>query len=155
MDGFIIIGGMSVLGYKDIFQLIKDNKIWVSETRGKSPYTGKEYKYYSYHRYYNTNNGVRDLPTFFYTNIKYKEHHLELTKSYTPEQYSKLDNYDAIEVNRIKDIPIDYQGYMSVPVPFLLSYNPNEFEILSNIINDAKLNGKSLYKRLLIRKKYG
>ncbi len=67
----------------------------------------------------------------WYTNLDHKKRHeeLDLYKTYSPEEYPKYDNYDAIEVSRVADIPMDYEGYMGVPITFLDKYNPDQFEI--------------------------
>lgn len=62
---------------------------------------------------------------------------LELTKTYNPEEYPKYDNYDAIEVSKTKNIPMDYTGLIGVPITFLNSYNPEQFEIIG-LFNDYK-----------------
>ena len=85
-----------------------------------------------------------------------------LYKHYTPEEYPKYDSYDAIEVSRTVDIPVDYDGIMGVPITFLDKYSPDQFEILGDSrFHDGQdfsddinvLNGKTLYRRLLVRKK--
>ena len=82
-------------------------------------------------------------------------------KHYTPEDYPRYDNYDAINVNRTEDIPADYDGEMGVPITFLDKYGPEQFEILG-IANSARwigwecytiINGNKLYNRILIRRK--
>ena len=85
---------------------------------------------------------------------------LDLYKKYTPDEYPKYDNYDAINVDKVDDIPMDYNGVMGVPITFLDKYNPNQFEILG--LDDHRvawrgrgpdLNGKCIYRRIIIRKK--
>ena len=82
---------------------------------------------------------------------------LILYKHYTPEDYPKYDNYDAINVNKATDIPCDYEGVMGVPITFLHKYNPHQFEIIKfrkgDDDKDLTVNGKSPYFRILIRKK--
>ena len=86
---------------------------------------------------------------------------IPLTKRYTPEEYPKYDNYDAIEVGSYKDIPVDYDGVMGVPITYLQHHNPNQFEIVGafNYSKDyngknwsPKLFGKNIYKRILIKR---
>ena len=86
---------------------------------------------------------------------------IPLTKRYTPEEYPKYDNYDAIEVGSYKDIPVDYDGVMGVPISYLQHHNPNQFEIVGaeKYTRDyfgkkwsAKLFGKNIYKRILIKR---
>ena len=76
---------------------------------------------------------------------------LILYKHYTPELYPKYDNYDAINVDKTCDIPADYDGVMGVPISFLDKYNPKQFKIVDRI-NNPSLNGKIIYKRILIKK---
>jgi len=84
---------------------------------------------------------------------------LQLDKTYTPEQYPKYDKYDAINVNKTKDIPKDYSGAMGVPITFMSKYNPDQFEILGILHNtrideynlgQPSVNGKQIYARILI-----
>ena len=77
---------------------------------------------------------------------------LELTKTYNPVDYPKYDNYDAIEVSKTKNIPMDYTGQIGVPLHFLNKYNPNQFEIICSI--RPVVNGKTKFTRLIIRNKH-
>lgn len=77
---------------------------------------------------------------------------MELTKTYNPVDYPKYDNYDAIEVSKTKNIPMDYTGKMGVPVHFLDKYNPEQFEIICSIF--PVLNGKIKFARLIIKNKH-
>ena len=103
--------------------------------------------------------GVRWL-----TNIDYKERHedLVLYKTYSEEEYPKYDDYDAIEVSKTAEIPIDYYGKMGVPISFMDKYNPDQFEILGldryvednpNYGRRFKINGKEIYARIVIRRR--
>lgn len=102
----------------------------------------------------------------WFTNLEHKRRHekLLLYKTYTPEEYPKFDNYDAIEVSKTVDIPQDYEGVMGVPITFLDKYNPAQFEILGCSYSYGRpkewalstnmnpiVNGKNIYKRILIR----
>ena len=82
---------------------------------------------------------------------------LLLVEKYTPEKYPKYDNYDAINVDRTKDIPKDYYGEMGVPITFLDKHNPKQFEIIrfrkGNDGKDLKVNGKDKYTRLIIKRR--
>jgi len=98
----------------------------------------------------------------WFTNLDIKKRHedLILYKKYTPEEYPKYDDYDAINVDKVKDIPIDYDGVMGVPITFLDYYNPDQFEIVGTIgaagkynVGPAILNGKAKFKRILIKRK--
>lgn len=139
---FIIIGNLNATHYKEIFPLIKDNKIWLGNTNfngGATYFVGSKDLYDPQkmsnpkHAYIKDDllywrvNGVR-----WFTNLetKVRSEDLTLYKHYTSEEYPKYFNYDAIEVNNINDIPIDYYGDMGVPDSFLQRYNPNQFEII-------------------------
>jgi hypothetical protein len=95
----------------------------------------------------------------WFTNIPHNKRNEELIlyKYYTPEEYPKYDNYDAIEVSKVAEIPQDYEGVMGVPITFLEKYNPNQFEIVKfrkgNDDKDLSINGKCPYFRILIKRK--
>jgi hypothetical protein len=108
----------------------------------------------------------------WFTNLDTEKRHQELVlyKKYNSIVYKKYENFDAIEVSKVTDIPMDYEGVMGVPVTFLDKYNPNQFEILwttdrggDGMLNKIKLphtrydapvvEGKGLYKRILIKNK--
>lgn len=134
---FIIIGNQNAITYKDFFPYLMNNEIWLGcsihsgdrefrvpddyEIRSKSLRTDKDG-----HKY------IRVVGVRWFTNLDYKEKHelLTLYKNYTSENFPKLDNYDAINVNSTSDIPCDYDGIMAVPITFLDKYNPDQFEIL-------------------------
>ena len=117
---FLIIGNKNAIAYKDFFPLLKSNEVWMGYT---SPYI------------FDTPNGRTEKLnglTRWFTNlgIAKRNEKLVLQKKYTPEKYPRYDNYDAINVNKLSDIPVDYDGVMGVPITFLEKYNPDEFEIL-------------------------
>ncbi len=160
---FIIIGNQNAITYKEIFPLLKDNKMWL----GYGFNAGN-----AYFRVINSNSenyaeGVYDASTglvkfrncVWFTNIDIHKRHedLILYKSYSPEEYPKYDNYDAINVNKTADIPYDYEGYMGVPITFLDRYNPDQFEIVrfrkGNDDKDLSVNGKCPYFRIIIKRK--
>ncbi len=166
---FIIIGNQNAVTYKEIFPLIRDNKLWYGasiHSHGRDFRVPDDYPLDAYefrtdgkgHKYINVK-GVR-----WFTNVDYEQRHDEmlLWKQYTPELYPKYDNYDAIEVSKSNDIPCDYYGVMGVPITFLDKYNPDQFEILGDSrFHDGQdfsddinyLNGKLLYRRLLIKRR--
>lgn len=161
---FLIIGNVNSITYKECFKLIKDNKMWL----GASIHSGdREFRVpddyplnaassridsdgYKYIRV----KGVR-----WFTNLDYEERHenLVLYKKYTPEEYPKYDNYDAINVDKTADIPKDYDGAVGVPITFLDKYNPEQFEIIKfrkgDDEKDLLVNGKSPYFRIIIKEK--
>ena len=96
----------------------------------------------------------------WFTNLDHKKHHdcFDFYKHYSPEEFPKYDNYDAININKTAEIPDDYDGVMGVPITFLDKYNPDEFEIIGTSTIDMTkgapyINGKRIYERILIRKK--
>ena len=116
-------------------------------------------------RYWETEDGTkwRSMGNIcWFTNLDHKKRHEELIlyKNYTPEEYPKYDNYDAIEVKKTAEIPMNYNGVMGVPITFLDKYNPEQFEILG--LDDHRvqwrgrgpeINGKCVYRRIIIKKK--
>lgn len=134
---FLIIGNINAVAYKEIFPLIKDNKMWF----GPSIHSGdREFRVPNNYPLNATgfrvdndgNKYIRVKGVRWFTNLDHKQRHepLELAKKYSPEEYPKYDNYDAINVNKTKDIPYDYCEYIGVPITFLDKYNPEQFEIL-------------------------
>lgn len=159
---FIILGNMNAVTYKEVFPLIKDNKLWggfsfnatmefimpdTYELKGKGYIDDKGRKH-----------GF--VPSIcWYTNLDVKKRHefIDLIEKYNPEKYPKYDNYDGINVNKTLDIPIDYNGVMGVPISFLAKYCPDQFEIVKfrkgDDEKDLTVNGKGLYFRILIKHK--
>lgn len=135
---FLIIGNQLAVSTKEVFPLVRDGKVWY----GASIHSGdREFRVPDDYPLdaagwrvdedgtkYIRIKGVR-----WFTNLDYPQRHedLILTKHYTPEEYPKYDNYDAINVNVTKKIPCDYDGAMGVPISFLDKYNPDQFEILN------------------------
>ena len=100
----------------------------------------------------------------WFTNLDVRKRHEDILLyiKYTPEKYPRYDNYDAIEVSKTAEIPMDYFGAMGVPITFLDKYNPDQFEILGKIdtgkineynIANPVINGKTIYKRIAIRRR--
>ena len=114
---FIIIGNMNAITYKEIFPYIKGKMMWT----GYNPISNFNLR----------NGGIGKVICRWYTNIDIKKHNtpLDLYKRYSNE-YPKYDNYDAIEVSKVSDIPMDYDGVMGVPITFLDKYCPTQFEII-------------------------
>ena len=180
---FVIIGNKNAITYKEIFSLIKDGKLWV----GNTP-MGKDILFDVPQDYaeqlvatkregstYKIVDGVVKgrSQSIWFTNLDHAKRHedLILYKRYSPEEYPKYDNYDAIEVSKTKEIPKDWDGVMGVPITFLDKYNPDQFEIMGlnasagynpdivgiPILRDgdarASIDGKTKYARIFIRKK--
>jgi len=160
---FIIIGSKNAVTYKEIFSVIKENKVWM----GYGFKNGNAYFRVPNPREFA--NGVYDPKTglvkfrnvSWFTNLDFPKRHEDiiLYKKYTPEEYPKYDNYDAIEVSKSADIPIDYNDIMGVPVTFLDKYNPDQFEIIGNEIDlgiekgRGYIKGKRLYGRIFIKRR--
>ena len=139
---FLILGNMNAITYKEVFPYIKENKIGLGYLNGAKSFI--------------TPDGVEQKfgNIFWYTTLpiaKYKEE-LILYKHYTPEEYPKYDNYDAINVDKTCDIPADYDGAMGVPISFIEKYNPNQFEIIDEI--RPVVNEVVKYVRIIIKNKY-
>ena len=148
---FLVIGNKNAFTYKSIFQLFMQNRLWAgynSPKEFRQP-DGNEPKQM---------NGL----TRWFTSLDVRKHHEEqvLFRKYTPERYPKYDNYDAINVDKVCEIPEDYHGVMGVPITFLDRYNPDQFEIvgLARDGSDSEydlvmpmVGGKRVYTRILIR----
>lgn len=166
---FIIMGNQNAITYKEIFHLIKENKIWLGNTSGSMAFKVPSYYEPRISRYWVDEQGQkwRSLGNIaWFTNLDISKRHEELIlyKNYNPQDYPKYDNYDAINVDKTSDIPCDYYGVMGVPITFLDKYNPDQFEILGDSrYHDGKqeaddiniINGKQLYRRILIKRKGG
>lgn len=134
---FIILGNVNAITYKEIFKYIMGDAIWL----GQSIHSGdREFRVPDSYPlnaagYRVDENGVKYIRVKgvrWFTNMDFEERHENLTlfKRYTPEEYPRYDNYDAIEVSKVAEIPYDYDGMMGVPITFLDKYNPDQFEIL-------------------------
>ena len=117
---FLIIGNQNAITYKEIFKLIKEDKLW----------TGVSPRGFDFRR---PDGSFDNVNATWFTNLDYKQRHedLILYKKYTSEEFPHYDNYDAINVDKTKDIPLDWAGAMGVPITFLDKYNPEQFEIVS------------------------
>lgn len=147
---FIFIGPQNIITYKEVFPLIKDNKLWLGYTHPKE---------------FITPNGTQKFGNIsWFTNLetKKRKEDLLLYKKYNAKDYPKYDNYNAINVDKVKDIPMDYYGVMGVPITFLDSYNPNQFEIVGAMTTTKVegdnygypyINGEKKYARILIKRK--
>lgn len=171
---FLIIGNKNAIHYKEIFSLIKENKLWAGyrDFSGgmwfQSDYEGRTEKVIDGRK-------IINVPSIWFTNLDHNKRHEELIlyKHYTPAEYPSYDNFDAIDVGRVTDIPCDWFGLMGVPDTFLDKYNPDQFEIVGLGCGDLakqigvrknhrgrtdvayKINGqdKCPYSRIIIRRK--
>ena len=132
---YLIIGSLNAITYKEVFKIIKKNKLWLGFNNGSKTYLVPD----SYEQN-NLSVGVDGKKyakmgnTGWYTNLDISKRHESLTlyKKYNPEEYPKYYNYDAIETPKVSDIPMDYNGAIGVPVTFLDKYNPEQFEIIGS-----------------------
>ena len=163
---FLIIGNKNAITYKEIFPLIKENKLWLGV------YSPSEYILPNGEK----TKSVSGLCRWF-TNLEHDHRNrpLDLTQRYDPRYYPKYDNYDAIECSKVMDIPRDYDGVIGVPITFLDKYCPTQFRIVGLLCDnrcgypmlngtptytDEKhknsvcgvLNGKRVYPRVIIQK---
>lgn len=160
---FIILGNMNAVSYKDVFPFIRDNKIWLGHSvhGGDIEFRVPEYYPLNAYGYRVDTNGekyIKVKSVRWFTNLTYKEkyNHLILTKTYNEKDYPKYDNYDAINVDKTKDIPCDYYGVMGVPITFIDKYNPEQFEILGigkNLTLTRAGETVRLYNRIFIKKR--
>jgi len=153
---FLILGDQNAITYKETFKLIKQNKLWLGYDNGGTKWfqVPMDYDIPTESRK-KIVNGVKYFSMgriLWFTNLDTTKRHEELTlyKKYSPKEYPKYDNYDAIEVSRVTDIPMDYDGVMGVPITFLDKYNPEQFEIYGLLadkreISDALIQGRPTY----------
>lgn len=130
---FIIVGHQNAISYKEIFSLIKENKLWLGYgfKGGAAHFINTHYEDYASagdHK----EGMIRVSGVVWFTNIDIKKRHEELVmyKTYNPEEFPKYENYEAINVDKSTDIPIDYDGVIGVPITFLDKYSPDQFEIV-------------------------
>lgn len=129
---FLIIGHQNAIKYKEIFPLIQSNQLWLGYG-----FKGGAGHFISHYQDTATAGDhregmIRVSGVTWFTNLEIKKRHEELIlyRTYSPEDYPKFENYDAININRTEDIPCDYDGDMGVPITFMDKYNPEQFEIL-------------------------
>ena len=157
---FVIVGHQNAITYKEVFPLIKENKVWL----GYGFKGGAAHFFSPYEDIATAGDHKKDMIRVsgvnWFTNLVHNKRYeyLDLICKYSPEEYHMYDNYNAINVNRIDEIPCDYEGVMGVPVTFLDKYNPEQFEIIKfrkgDDEKDLKVNGKCPYFRILIRNKH-
>jgi hypothetical protein len=127
---FLILGNMNAITYKEVFPLIKDNKMWLGVSSGAKSYRkpdGSEQKLGNTCWFTNLDHGRRHEPLILMSEAD----NLRFNKAIQVAGYARYDNYDAIEVPRTDAIPADYKGVMGVPISFLDKYNPDQFEIVA------------------------
>lgn len=132
---FLIIGNQNNITYKEIFPLLMNNKIWLGYNSGDMEFTVPDYYEARATRFRQDETGqkYRSFGNMcWFTNLDISKRHEEITlyKLYNTDEYPSYDNYNAIEVSKVSNIPIDYNGIMGVPITFLEKFNPEQFEIL-------------------------
>ena len=153
---FLIVGHQNAISYKEIFKLIKENRIWLGY--------GFEKNAANFLTTYEDDGMACVSGVCWFTNLHVDKRckSLSLGRKYSEMEYPKYDNYDAININRTKEIPMDYDGVMGVPITFMRKYNPDQFEIIGidryvednpNYGKRFKINGKETFARILIRRK--
>ena len=161
---FLIIGNNNAITYKEIFTYIKANRLWLGYTSNKTMgfQLGDDYDKWNYIK---DNKKYGNVPAIsWFTNLDNEKRHINLVrdvlyKKYTPAEYPKYDNFNAINVDKTKDIPLDYFGVIGVPITYFDKHNPDQFEIIGNEyeLNIQKgrgyINGKRMYSRLFIKRK--
>ena len=174
---FLILGNMNALTYKEIFKLIKENKIWSGYGFNmsmvyKSPYknTLESNRKFVIGKGLDPDKYIKVPAINWFTNLDTIKRHEEiiLYKKYSPQDYPKYDNYEAININKVSEIPEDYYEKMGVPITFFDKYNPEQFEIIDGIgrysvlHNEATrrakmylsmIDGKAIYFRYIIKRK--
>lgn len=169
---FVILGSQNAITYKDIFSLIRDGKLWLGvDNYGTKWFGVKDHYDIKTESRKKVENGKKyfsmgNIVWFTNLEIKKRRQDLILYKQYSPEEYLKYDNYDAINVNKVAEIPMDYAGVMGVPITFMDKHNPEQFEIVGLIAGNIKgmagivsstgkdgpyINGVLKYGRILIR----
>ena len=172
---FLIIGNMNAVTYREIFPLIRDNKVWLGNKAGhfwfKVPPHYEE-KATDFKIDENGQKWRRMGNICWFTNLDFPKRHeaMLLWKKYSPEAYPKYDNYDAIEVSKTDDIPGDWNDVIGVPITFIYKHNPDQFEIVgatesegvgfsaglwdpNSEVAQPLINGARKYKRIFIRRK--
>src|SRR3989338_9088097 len=172
---FLIMGNQNAITYKEIFKLIKENHVWLGQSlNGKNILFQIPNHYESYYKIIDGKKYAFPKGVVWFTNFEVpkRSEELVLYKKYTKKEYPKYDNYNAINVDRTEQIPMDYAGVMGVPITFLHKHNPNQFEIIDGLnrytildvagLNDnavknhlhmTEIGGKSTYFRVLIKNK--
>jgi len=147
---FVIIGNQNAITYKEIFPLLKENKMWLGNGfRGGNAYFSVPGEVHYADGVYDEKTGlVKFRNCCWFTNLDIKKRHeeLELYKRYTPDEYPRYDNYNAINVDKTADIPEDYCEEMGVPITFLDKYNPDQFEIIDGIGRYSILDNENTKK---------
>lgn len=144
MVDFLLIGPESIIGYKDIFPLIKEKRIRLGYKRDRG------------HMFFTYSSGdlvdVRSIRWF--QNLDYVDvEKIILSKKYVEGEYKKFDNTDFINIDDYRDIPQDYDGVMGVPITFIRKWNTEQFDVIGIMKEDCIIEGDYKFTRILIKKK--
>ena len=156
---FLILGNMNTAVCKTTFQYIMDNKLWFGMTSfntGMFFEVQSDFEYaktYAYDKFIDGKQVSRVPSITWYTNMPHcrRNNILPLVKKYDPLINKKYDNCDAINVDKVEDIPNDYYGVMGVPITFIDKWNPNQFTIVGKLTTPI-IDGGNIYKRVLIKR---
>ena len=165
---FVIVGSQNAIKYKEIFPLIQQDKMWLGSSLSFAKFKVPDYYEERSSRFWIDENGQKwrsfgNICWFTSMDIAKRHEELIMFKTYNPQEYPKYDTYDAINVDKTSDIPVDYYGIMGVPITFLDKYNPEQFEIVGEFNNgsDSELdlakpiiNGVQKYSRIAIRRRH-
>jgi hypothetical protein len=168
---FIIIASKNCITFNEVYPLLYANKMWVgAKSMGGSMWFTTPYGFMNKSDKMVDGVKLTEVPCCWFTNLDIPKRHKDLIlwKRYTPEEYPKYTNYDAINVDKVSEIPCDYYGVMGVPITFMDKYNPEQFRIIGHLnggsyVDDEGrhaangrdmllVNGKTVYKRLLVRR---
>ena len=156
---FLVIGPLNAITYGEIFPLIQSEQLWLGYgfSGGNAYFATPHPREFAAGVYNEATGLVKFRNVHWYTNLDHDKRHeeLRLYKTYSPSEYPKYDNCDAIEVSKTVDIPMDYDGLMGVPISFLDKFCPDQFEIVrfrkGDDGRDLVINGTQPYFRILIR----
>lgn len=135
---FILMAPLNIASYYPLVKDVKDKKVFLSNLHKLK---------------FNTNNGIKEVPCSIISTYNVYNNKLNLTKNYNSDDYQFYDNYNAIEVSYLKNIPKDYKGLMGVPITYL-GYHNKDFEIIEHI-KGLKIDGKHKFQRIIIKRREG
>lgn len=152
---FVVVGHQNAVKYKEIFPLIKNNQLWLGKgfKGGAAHFINKHYEDYA--KAGDHKEGmIRVSGVTWFTNLDIEKRHQKINffEKYDVDKYPSYDNYDAINVDKVSEIPHDYTGVMGVPITFLTVYNPDEFEIIDSLPCPI-INKQAIYTRIIIKRK--
>ncbi len=170
---FVILASQNAITYKDVFIRLRDDRMWLGYNSGDMSFKVPDYYEPRGTRYWQDEDGQkwRSFGNMcWFTNLDLAKRHedLILYRHYDAGAYERYDNYDAIHVNKVADIPVDFAGVMGVPITFLSKHNPDQFELVGLIAGNIRglagipsstgkdgpyVGGKLRYGRILIRNK--